>query len=270
MKILIATDGSRTGSEAVAFGALLARNLDAKTELLTVAESAREEHWLRERLDDLAAQLGPAEAVEAVVRRGRPADTILHEVEATGADLLVVGARGRSLFRRWILGDTAHRLAHRVRIPLIIVRRSRPQIDKILICTAGGKQGHVDASYGSRIAAATGASIVILHVMSQVAMSRSAGIEQMRRGAAWHQEHGTTEGKHLSELVKVAEEHGVPVEAKIRWGLVVDEILAEARQGDYDLVTVGAHRRQGFQDRLLTDVTEEIISRLDRPVLVVR
>jgi nucleotide-binding universal stress UspA family protein len=56
----------------------------------------------------------------------------------------------------------------------------------------------------------------------------------------------------------------------VRHGLVVDEILAEAQRGDYDLVVIGAYRSEGWQRILLDDQAHKIIVQLDRPVLVVR
>jgi nucleotide-binding universal stress UspA family protein len=50
----------------------------------------------------------------------------------------------------------------------------------------------------------------------------------------------------------------------------VDEILAEARSGDYDLVVIGAHRGAGWERLLLDDLAHQIIEQMDRPVLVVR
>ena len=56
----------------------------------------------------------------------------------------------------------------------------------------------------------------------------------------------------------------------MRHGPIVEEILDEASTGDYDLVVIGAHREQGWQRVLLADIAHQIITRLDRPVLVVR
>jgi nucleotide-binding universal stress UspA family protein len=78
------------------------------------------------------------------------------------------------------------------------------------------------------------------------------------------------EAVHLRKDLKILEDLNVPGEAKVRHGLVVDEILAEAREGDYDLVAVGANVASGFQRFILTDTTEQTVMGSDRPVLVVR
>ena len=55
-----------------------------------------------------------------------------------------------------------------------------------------------------------------------------------------------------------------------RHGLVVDEILAEAEKGDYDLVVIGAHPRQGWQGYLLDNLAHKILTKINLPVLVVK
>jgi nucleotide-binding universal stress UspA family protein len=59
--------------------------------------------------------------------------------------------------------------------------------------------------------------------------------------------------------------------------LVLDEVIAEANEGDYDLVVIGAHvapeMPEGWawlRDYAFDDVADQIISAVNRPVLVVR
>ena len=92
----------------------------------------------------------------------------------------------------------------------------------------------------------------------------------MEYPVARHIERETPEGAHLGALVAVAREHGVRATPLIRHGLVVEEILAEARERDYDLVVVGAHGGEGIARFLLDNVTEAIITGVSQPVLVVR
>jgi nucleotide-binding universal stress UspA family protein len=80
----------------------------------------------------------------------------------------------------------------------------------------------------------------------------------------------TPEGAHLRRALAILAGLGVPAQARVRHGLVVDEILAEARGGDYDMLVIGAHAVQRLMRFLLDDVTRQIISHVDRPVLVAR
>ncbi|MFN2185852.1 MAG: universal stress protein, partial [Anaerolineae bacterium] len=60
-------------------------------------------------------------------------------------------------------------------------------------------------------------------------------------------------------------------ELKLRRGIVADEILREGKYGDYDLIVIGSSRSAGGIVRaLMGDLTREMVTRAERPVLVVR
>jgi len=62
--------------------------------------------------------------VRRTVTRGRPADTLMKA--AQGADMLVVGSRGRGGFRGLLLGSVSQQIAHHGDCPVVIVR---PDLD---------------------------------------------------------------------------------------------------------------------------------------------
>jgi nucleotide-binding universal stress UspA family protein len=59
---------------------------------------------------------------------GAPAKAILDE--AAGADLVVVGSRGRGGFRSLLFGSVAHRVAEHAPCPVVIVRAVTPEQDR--------------------------------------------------------------------------------------------------------------------------------------------
>ncbi|MBC8449834.1 MAG: universal stress protein, partial [Chloroflexi bacterium] len=63
---------------------------------------------------------------------------------------------------------------------------------------------------------------------------------------------------------------GVAARAVARHGLVRDEIIAEAREGQYDLLVIGAHVTPGLNARLVDDLSTDILLTANRSVLVVR
>jgi nucleotide-binding universal stress UspA family protein len=83
---------------------------------------------LRERLRDLCAGEdcrggdGRALVAQALVERGRPSEVILHEAARCGADVIVMGAHGHSTVGELLLGSTAHRVAQRAPVPVLLVR----------------------------------------------------------------------------------------------------------------------------------------------------
>jgi len=57
-----------------------------------------------------------------------------------------------------------------------------------------------------------------------------------------------------------------PLMTKVRYGLVVDEILAEASIGNYDQVVIGAYISEGWGRFLLDDLAEDFNSNVSAGV----
>jgi nucleotide-binding universal stress UspA family protein len=106
--------------------------------------------------------------------------------------------------------------------------------------------------------------------MSQ--MSASPGVRggQLRADAQELIEKHTPEGEMLERDIQMLEKPDIHPSPKVRHGLVVDEILAEAHSGDYDLVVVGAHPAGGSQRFLLDNIAHQIMKRINRPILIVK
>ena len=80
----------------------------------------------------------------------------------------------------------------------------------------------------------------------------------------------TPEGELLGRDIRVLDQPGIHPIPKVRHGLVVDGILTEACNGDYDLIVIGAYKRQRWQHILLENLTRKVLIRSDRSVMVVR
>jgi nucleotide-binding universal stress UspA family protein len=80
------------------------------------------EEQARRVIDDALERAGESIAgpnVERVVVEGPPAQTLIES--ARGADLLVIGSRGRGGFLGLLLGSVSHQCAHHPPCPLVIL-----------------------------------------------------------------------------------------------------------------------------------------------------
>jgi hypothetical protein len=67
------------------------------------------------------------------------------------------------------------------------------------------------------------------------------------------------------------EKMGLKVEVRIRHGLALDQIFAEVREGEHDLIVTGTSQAKGtFRHYIMGDLTRGILNRADCPVLVAR
>ncbi|MCI0372480.1 MAG: universal stress protein [candidate division NC10 bacterium] len=57
---------------------------------------------------------------------------------------------------------------------------------------------------------------------------------------------------------------------RVRLGEPVEQIVQEARGGEYDLVVVGSHGRTGLGNLLLGSVNRGVAERSAAPVLVIK
>ncbi len=94
--------------------------------------------------------------------------------------------------------------------------------------------------------------------MSQVPLDYEHSDEDLQVGAEAAMEHETREGVHLNRGMQWLKEAGITrdIIPVLRHGLVIDEIIDEIKEGDYDLVVVGAHMR--VKNRLLNLLLEDI------------
>jgi nucleotide-binding universal stress UspA family protein len=141
--IVVGTDGSDTAGQAVRQAVELARSVGAKLELVSAyepvpAQRLREER--RETPEDLQWAINPREDVDATLeqaaktahaagvevdvypRQGDPADAILDVAEEREADLIVVGNKGMTGTKRFLLGSVPNKVSHHAPCSVLIIR----------------------------------------------------------------------------------------------------------------------------------------------------
>jgi nucleotide-binding universal stress UspA family protein len=74
----------------------------------------------------------------------------------------------------------------------------------------------------------------------------------------------------LTETQQFAKEHGILVEKVLREGDAVNEIVAEAKAGNFDLVVVGHRGMSKLKELLLGGVSEGLSHKAPCPVLIVK
>lgn len=135
--LLLATDGSSDAEAALAHAIELAASADATLHVVSVVETRTaydnaiiDPEEVRENLRADArealerARTAAADAgVECptTLEEGAPPERILATIGSTGADAVVVGATGRSGFKRLVLGGTAERLLESAPVPVIVI-----------------------------------------------------------------------------------------------------------------------------------------------------
>jgi nucleotide-binding universal stress UspA family protein len=137
--IVVGTDGSETARKAVDAAAELAQLTGARLELVSAYEpvsSQRLRSEARHVPADLQWMVNPREDVDATLseaaervaeartyaREGDPADAILDVAEELGSDLIVVGNKGMTGAKRFLLGSVPNRVSHHAPCAVLIIR----------------------------------------------------------------------------------------------------------------------------------------------------
>jgi nucleotide-binding universal stress UspA family protein len=142
-RIVVGTDGSETAKQAVREAAQLAKQTGAALYIVSAFDPVPQGRLRDERLEapsDIEHTLGPTEDVDAtlanaardvddagvevktIARQGEPADAILDVAEEENADLIVVGNKGMTGAKRFLLGSVPNKVSHHAPSSVLIIR----------------------------------------------------------------------------------------------------------------------------------------------------
>lgn len=271
MRILIFTDGSRRSERAIRFAKPIIGAMAAEVTVLAAERRPRPEGDLREALVK-AQKILKEDGVMArtLLRSGLPHQELLRETRAGKYDLLVAGSLGCRGLTRLLFGNRSdYRIIRQLEIPTLLVRRPRKTLSKVLICNSGSGPSEAIVRFAGQIVSSVGARTTVLHVTpSPPAMY--ATLNGMDEQLVEFLGSATREAQAVANGARALRERGVDPHLRLRQGLVADEILAEAEEGDYDLIVIGTRPLEGCWDLLLSDVAKSVIRHAKRPVLVVK
>lgn len=271
MRILIATDGKTQSLKAVQLGSQLAQFLNAPLTLLTVIHNQQEQNLANNILTQARAMAGALPQVETKVRIGSAVTEIIAEVSAGNHNLLVIGESHTSELLSRFIPSTFQWLIREAPCSVIVAKEKMAQMARLLVCDSGGRHPSDVVLFTAQLANQLPhpVEVTILHVMSQISAYPGVPGQQLRASAEELMQVHSPEGLFLEEDLHLLEKTPTKIRPKVRHGLVVDEILAEAEEGNYHMIIIGAHRYQGWQRFLLDDLAYEIVTHAEIPVLIV-
>ncbi|MFZ0461245.1 MAG: universal stress protein [Candidatus Acidiferrales bacterium] len=282
--VLFATDFSPAADAAIPYAIELAKHYGAKLyafharspviDALTPMESwnALEEAakvQAEQQRRELLKAFGGMKP-EILIPAGDLWSTLAAAIEGNRIDLIVMGTRGRSGIRKFLLGSAAEAIFRQAACPVLTVGPLSPtkprhdgEFTKILFPTDFSQESLAAAPYALSLSQEYQAYLTLMHV-----------VEELRTG----------ELVHPAELVPSSERllHNiVPAEAElwcvpnyvVECGPVDKKILEVAASQRTDLIVLGVRQATGFQGaaaHLPTATAHSVVSRAECPVLTVR
>lgn len=227
-------------------------------------------HWLRRAImvaeDNAMGDHGLQINTEALI--SSPAAALVEQSKS--AEMVVVGSRGQSAWRRGLLGSVSTALVHHAHCPVAV-------IDDDL--TSGQQRTHspvivgIDGSPASELALAIafdeasrrGATLLALHAYNDADMSHIPRMERSSEQAIL-----SAANKTLAERLAGWQERypDVTVRRLVVWDQPARQLLESSQSAQ--LVVVGSRGRGGFAGMLLGSVSTAVVHAAGVPVIVAR
>jgi len=286
--LLAATDFSAPSRHATQRAALLARDSSARLELLHVLETKTLDELRRifgsdgvalqerirsqahEALAQLAANIGSPMAGEPGLHlvEGMELESITAQADIMDASLLIVGARGASFMRHWLLGATAERLLRKTLRPILVVKQHPHEAYRSVLVPVDFSAWSQNAIRLAQ-AVAPQAELMLMHAFAVPLEGklRFAGVED----DVIHRYRVEARQEALARLHKVAADAGIGGEnwrPILTHGDAAPRILAQEEEQGADLIVLGKHGTDMLEELLLGSVTKHVLSQARCDVLV--
>jgi nucleotide-binding universal stress UspA family protein len=274
--ILIFTNGRQTTFPAIEYGAWLGASMRTSVRLIGLDEDPSPSQ-IDEETHPLEGIF--AEAVEAFkkagvayqleVQKGHAEDVI--PVRVKGQDALVVlGPLGRPPLKRLLSGRSFRHVMEQVAAPILYVPETRLPLKRMLVCLGGLGYEVTAETLAMQIAQMAHAEIVLFTVVPPIDLDYPEA-----RHVSENWEHladtDTLTGKSLRQGLEFARVAGLQASVKVRNGNVLEEIIAEVEQGNYDLLCMGSpYSSHALRQYYTPNITAEIAETDLMPVLTAR
>lgn len=291
MKVLFAADGSDKQQTAAKTLLALGPPDDTQITVISVIEPVQflftphlappyHAEWLQEerrmerasrRFAHLVVELcsKPLRAASldasSMVRKGQPSEEIVRTAEETQADIVVVGSRGLTGVRLFLLGSVAQKVVEYAPCSVLVVKPlDEPgpvAVRRVLLATDGSQYACAAAKLLSAFRLVTSTEIIVLNVQSTPRwLSDRRHLEDAKRGNAEQAIENTLRCLTTEAEASVITREGDPSE----------QIISAASEIVADLIVVGSRGLSGAKRFLLGSVSQKVCAYSDRPVMVVR
>jgi nucleotide-binding universal stress UspA family protein len=213
----------------------------------------------------LEAALGAdAKDVERVVVKEGAAQALLDA--STGADLLVVGARGLGGFRGMLLGSVSQHCLHHATVPVAVVRpgaaTGRDQ-ERVVVGIDGSEPSLTALRWALDEGRRRPATVTVVHSWRMPYVGGSPWVVNVYDTDEWEKAAVDV----LAGALEAEDTSGVRIEQEVVHGSAPLSLLEASRTAD--LVVVGSRGRGGFAGLLLGSTSLHVARHATCPVVVI-
>lgn len=299
MKVLLATDGSRDAGWAVEL--LLQFPLPAEPEIMVLTAvpwvdgelpngeaipyeyqeaiatvRKANEAGARELVGGIRKTLAPRWGdVGTWIKYGTPGAEIVEVAEEMGIDLVVLGAKGLSGLKGFLLGSVAQKVVRYAPCSVLVVRRKPKVLHKILVALDQSAYSSVVVSFLENLSWPEHTEITLLSVVEQNShfpsgVSFQARVELQKALDELYQGEREALERLAAKAAHALQGKVRKVEMEIGEGHAGGEIVRIAQAGGFDLVVVGSKGLAGIKRFPLGSVSQKVVKYAPCSVLIVR
>jgi nucleotide-binding universal stress UspA family protein len=279
-RILIATGGSPWSDAAAAYAIALAAQMRAELRVLAVLNVSgvyampdvlASSELLMESVEQQGQHMlahTTARATDAgvphvaILKWGNVAETILQTAAEEQCDLIVLGSRGLTGFKRLMLGSISNAVAAKAQCPVLVVKQPPPDTllwRRVLVATGGSPWSDAAVDHALELARMQQLEVCLLYVERR-RPRRTDSLSSL-----------TSDGKSILALAEArAAAAMVSYEPNLAYGDVATMILHVATEQQCDVVVLGSRGLTGFKRLMLGSISNAVAATAPVPVLIVK
>ena len=304
-RILAPLDGSEMAEQALPYVRFLAKDLQAKVELLRITGGAPLEFLNNQTLhpqDIMDAMRNEANnylndakrrldniglSVSVSVRDGAPAQEIVEAAEKEPDTIIAMTTHGRSGMARWVMGSVADKALHTTDCPFLLIKAredaeigSDARVNSIIVPLDGSDFAAEALPHAAALARPRRLKVILARVTPSVGEYQSYMQYSMIDASSavytgpyeqWSREADANAMGYLRTVgQKFATENGVTVEERLINGSPADAIVDLLHDEPNSLCVMTTHGRSGVGRWVLGSVADRIVRHSGSPVLVIR
>ncbi len=302
-KILVPLDGSKLAEKALPWAEEMGIHFGSKITLLnagTVEDTPKHDE-MQVYLNEVAAGMEQRMIKSgAIVPRSKykistvitgpsglindTAGQILNFADKKDMNMIIMATHGRTGFTRWVLGDTANKVARAFSCPILLIRAKTEiqegfHLRKILAPLDGSKESEVTLPYIEAIAEKLKPEIKLLNVVEllyhvyaypSAAGYGGDGIVRVPFNEEEMKPHREAGRKYIDGISNKLREKGLNNSAEVRVGSAGEEILEAEKEIKPDLLIMSTYGHSGFGRFDHGSITDKVLHAGNTPILLVR
>lgn len=200
--------------------------------------------------------------VDVHVVRGTPHRRINGIAETIGADLVLVGSRGKSPLENRIIGSTARNLARTAVVPLLVNRVERETEDPDVVSAHLFRRMMYATDFSTNAERAFEAFSYLRHATQEATLVHVRTPKDPDPGEV-------DPAEQLGELADQLEQWGISTRIDVRRGDPAREILDSEAEHEPTTLLVGSRGHSRLRRLLLGSVSERLVARASGNVLLI-